>query len=194
MIAYPDSSSATVEEQRARLPPAARCSDLVEGTWLATNFQANRAVWHEYTLEIRRGVPGGAEIKGEMSVHYWSGGDQDERPPKCRPGGYEVYVKMQGSGTVAPNGEVAFGSKSYVVDKAPCGTSRRYNPDNFTGKIDPDLQEFQSVNNDGGNAVNEPTVFRRIRCIDSARLVAPGNRPTPPSFAPPKRGLFSCGR
>jgi hypothetical protein len=39
-----------------------------------------------------------------------------------------------------------------------------YRPDHFTGTIDPAIQEFQSVNNDGGRAVNDPMVFRRIAC------------------------------
>ena len=39
-----------------------------------------------------------------------------------------------------------------------------YNLDRFTGKIDEEREEFQSVNNDGGRMVNHPTVFRRIKC------------------------------
>jgi hypothetical protein len=43
-----------------------------------------------------------------------------------------------------------------------------YHPDHFTGTIDPQREEFQSVNNDGGRAVNDPMVFRRIGCVDQA--------------------------
>jgi hypothetical protein len=51
-----------------------------------------------------------------------------------------------------------------VLQHRACGHPHGYNPDNFSGEIDPWRAEFQSVNNDGDRAVNEPHVFRRIRC------------------------------
>ena len=65
-----------------------------------------------------------------------------------------------------------------------CGSSIGfgYNLDNFTGTIDPEIQEFQSVNNDGGISVNEPNVFRRIRCFEGP---APTDDVEPPPFQRP---------
>ena len=56
----------------------------------------------------------------------------------------------------------------------------------ISGRIDPEIQEFRSVNNDGGPAVNVPQVFRRIRCFP------PQSNPhvtvDPPPFQPPRTG------
>jgi hypothetical protein len=59
------------------------------------------------------------------------------------------------------------------------------------GSSTPALQEFQSVNNDGGAQIDEPTVFRRIRCFDPPQQPHPIVRP--PSFHPPRRS-WGCGR
>jgi hypothetical protein len=99
---------------------------------------------------------------------------------------------MPGTGTVDATATVDFGSTTYTIASNPCGNPGRYYPDHFTGKIDSAIQEFQSVNNDGGPAVNEPVVFRRIRCLDAPfrnKSEAP-----PPAFAPPKRRAWSCGK
>ena len=48
---FPRGSAATVEEQRARLPPPTECPDKVEGTWSALYFATNRQ-WLEYTAVI----------------------------------------------------------------------------------------------------------------------------------------------
>jgi len=193
----PRGSSATVEQQRARLPPAASCQDNVEGTWLALKYEPQWREWYEYTLVIRRkdpkpepGTPG--PIEGEILSHYWVGSDSDEKPPACSPGRREIIVRMPGTGKVDAAGNLAFGSSSYTIDKAVCGAAGRYNPDNFSGKIDADRQEFQSVNNDGGRAVNDPTVFRRVRCLDAPHRGT--GTAKPPAFAPVKRRSWSCGR
>jgi hypothetical protein len=47
------------------------------------------------------------------------------------------------------------------------------------------------LNNDGGRAVNSPTVFRRGRCLEEPP--PPGVKATPPPFEPPRR-LFGCGK
>jgi hypothetical protein len=44
------------------------------------------------------------------------------------------------------------------------------------------LQEFQSVNNDGGRYIDVPTVFRRVECFEEGP--APSIEITPPAFVP----------
>ena len=160
-------------------------------------YTARQQTWYEYTLAIRRSAPAAdgkvsGAIEGLMTSHFWRGDMSEDKPPSCTPGRRELTVKMQGKGTVDAAGTVTFGATAFTVDSITCGQPGRYNPDNFSGKIDSALQEFQSVNNDGGDAVNEPAVFRRIRCLD-----APGRtkaQAPPPAFAPPKRRSWSCGR
>lgn len=193
----PRGSSATVEEQRARLPPPAECPDRVEGTWLAMVYMGYQRTWYEYTLQIKRSAPadakGNGPIEGEMISHFWYGGIKEDKPPPCGIGRRELTVKMPAKGTFDEAGNVAFNSSTYTIDNIVCGRAGLYNPDNFTGRIDPKLQEFQSVNNDGGGAVNEPAVFRRIRCLNASE--APSRKSTqakPPAFSPPKK--WSCGK
>ncbi len=76
------------------------------------------------------------------------------------------------------------------LDALHCGEwDGGYNLDAFTGPLDLERLEFQSVNNDGGSAVDEPTVFRRVTCLPTspaeaeraARVVV-----RPPAFYPPE--------
>jgi hypothetical protein len=67
-----------------------------------------------------------------------------------------------------------------------CGYQIGYNPDQFSGKVDPTLHEFQALNNDGGSMVNEPSVFRRIGCLDDGRKDT--KNIAPPPFFPKKTG------
>lgn len=191
----PRGSSATVEEQRARLPPPAECPDKVEGTWAALVYTAHQKTWYEYTIVLRRTTPaaGGSmsgALEGEMTSHYWSGGPKVDKPPGCTPGQREVTVKMPGKGTVDASANVIFGATTYTVDNVTCGRAASYSPDHFSGTIDTSIHEFQSVNNDGNEAVNEPAVFRRIRCRDAVGRTT--SKAPPPAFAPPKR--WSCGK
>jgi hypothetical protein len=46
------------------------------------------------------------------------------------------------------------------------------------------------VNNDGGRAINDPTVFRRVRCYEPPAVPHPVV--APPAFRPPSRS--GCSR
>ncbi len=186
LFVLPSLSPATIAEQRARLPPPAECEDEVEGVWKSHSYWRGHGQWYVFTMEVRRVKGRPTQLAGTIQSHYWSGGSQDEEPPACGIGGYHQVVRMPGAGNIL-NGVVTFGGTSWQLEQTFCGRpTANYYPDNFSGRIDPALQEFQSVNNDGGPAVNVPQVFRRVRCLD------PDSRPhivvTPPSFQPPDRG------
>jgi hypothetical protein len=198
----PRGSSATVEEQRARLPPPAECPDPIEGTWAALIYYAHQRTWYDFTLVIRRTTPAAegnlsGRLEGELTSHFWTGTPKVDKPPTvCTPGMQEITVKMPGTGTVDAAANVIFGATTFKVDHVTCGRPVSYSPDHFSGKIDTTIHEFQSVNNDGGNAVNEPAVFRRIRCRDAEGLTGPSRTKSeakPPAFEPPKRA-WSCGK
>jgi len=190
--AWPGRAAATVEEQRARLPPPAECQDPVEGIWSSHQFWETRNQWYMFTLEIHRASPGSSELTGTIQSDYWNGGPKDQQAPPCPT--YHFLIHMPAKGSFR-DGEVDFGGTSWTIEKSYCGGSPgRYFPDHFTGKIDPKIQEFQSVNNDGGYAVNVPTVFRRTRCFDSPDGAAPVPTisVTPPALAPKERGGCKC--
>jgi hypothetical protein len=185
-------AGATVAEQRARLPPPAECEDEVEGLWRAHQFWDWRSEWYVMTLEIHRVKKGEPALTGTIRSEYWHGEAKDQQPPPC-PTRYHFIVRMPAVGSYQ-TGDVAFGGTSWTLDQAPCGgRPGRYNPDKFTGRIDPKIQEFQSVNNDGGAAVNVATVFRRIQCFDAPGAAVPTVEVRPPAFRPKtKRGGCGC--
>jgi hypothetical protein len=197
---WPERAEGTIEDQRARLPPPADCADPVEGEWVGLKFFDTRHQWNEFSLTIKRKAKDSPEIEGQIQTHYWFGGPLDSKPPPCKPGGLEVIGKMPASGKVetSPKGlTLVFAAKSYTKESTPCGIERRaYNPDKLTGTIDPALQEFQSVNNDGGIAVNDPYVFRRVKCFDSPPPPKAEEAPKPvepPPLPPPPAASRGCG-
>ncbi len=191
-VLTPRGGIATIAEQRARLPPPAHCKDEVAGIWRAHSFWNRQRQWYIFTVRIQRTAEKSNELKGSIRSHYWNGRRDEEQPPQCRSGLFRQIVTMPAKGRIK-NGFVTFGGTSWTLDKMICGSRHpRYYPDNFSGRIDPKLQEFQSVNNDGGPAVNVPVVFRRIQCLDSNDSNNHQKDVKPPPFVPNKRGGCSC--
>jgi hypothetical protein len=191
----PSRAPATIEEQRARLPPAAECDDeIVAGVWRSHSYHPQFGDWGIFTLTIRR-VPGSPEqLIGTITNHTWQGGPADEEPPACAQGGGDEWVvSMDARGSVQNGNRIFFGGVgSWRVDEVRCSRGPwGYNLDNFTGVIDPAILEFQSVNNDGGRAVDEPEVFRRIRCPPVPSAESPSVTTRPPAFYPELGG--GCG-
>lgn len=186
---------ATIEEQRARLPPAAECDDEhVAGVWRSHAYYPAFQEWAIFTLTIRRVPEHPEQLVGTISNHAWGGGPTDEEPPPCdrQPSG-EWVVSFDARGYVQPDDTIVFGGVGpWRLDENRCGRSPPgYNLDHFTGVIDRAILEFQSVNNDGGRAVNEPAVFRRIRCPEPPSARSPEVTTRPPAFYPGRLG--GCG-
>ena len=175
-------AQATIAEQRARLPPPATCEDPVEGVWKSHQYVPFMRQWMVFTLEIRRVKGSETALAGRISNHAWDGSPQEQEPGPCK-GLQHWVVSFDGRGWLKGR-QIFFGGQGrWHLDQVLCaGGPGGYNLDNFSGEIDPELQEFQTVNNDGGLAVNIPTVFRRIRCFD------PGSPPhievAPPPLMP----------
>lgn len=182
---------ATIEEQRARLPPPAECGDdPVEGIWKSHKYNPMFGDWSVFTLHIRRVEGSEGELTGLIRNHGWSGGPHDEEPPDCGRGGWQWIVSMDARGTIDAQGHIRFGGVGqWRLDQAIC---RRgpwgYNLDNFSGTIDSTIQEFQTLNNDGGRDRNVPYVFRRIRCFPPESTPAPSVESAPPPFYPDRAG------
>lgn len=185
----------TVEEQRARLPPPATCTDPVEGIWRSHDYDERFGDWTVFTLEIHRVEGSTTAIKGTIANDTWYAGPEQSDPGPCQ-GNLRFKVSMDAEGTIQDR-TIAFGGiGEWRLDEVVCGFwDGGYNLDNFTGTIDPDIQEFQSVNNDGGRAVNDPTVFRRVKCFDGpVEERGPEVAVTPPPFyLPQEEGVGGCG-
>lgn len=185
-------SQATVEEQRARLPPPQECEDPVAGIWRAHHFRPKYREWYIYLLEVRRVSPGSPQLTGTMSSEFWNGGKDLEQPPPCTPPRLHAKVRMPSRGE-AVGEHIRFDATSWEELGEPCGKLHiAYNLDHFSGDIDPKLQEFQSVNNDGGSAVNEPMVFRRVHCWEEPKPPRLKVTVTPPPLVPAHRDR-GCG-
>ena len=122
-------------------------------------------------------------LTGDVLARFWVGTAQQSEPQPCGVTRFDREVFMPATG-VATGLQVAFGGTSWRPHRNHCGPAGwSYNPDHFTGTIEPAIQEFQSVNNDGGEAVNEPTVFRRIRCSEPPAISTVPTAPIPPHTA-----------
>jgi hypothetical protein len=191
MIVRVPEAPATVAEQRARLPPAAECESEIAGRWKAHIYsEATGYRWYIHILEIRHDPNDKTQLVGEMTVDTWRGDPDDAEPPM--PCQHRYRGKSPAKGTFV-DGQVVFSAESFELVEEVCGSFYGYNPDSFSGRIEPERQEFQSVNNDGGAAVNEPAVFRRIGCFDNNDQP---NKPAGPVTAPafyPKRRSSSAG-
>jgi len=178
----------TVAEQRARLPPPATCTDPIAGTWKSFDYRARWGEWKIFTLEIRR-VDDTDQLEGTIVNETWRGDPSQSEPGPCE-GQLHYVVSMDAAGKVH-DGRIEFGGVGqWRLDASKCSDFyahySRYNLDQFTGPLDLDRLEFQSVNNDGGRNVNEPTVFRRVECLEDpkAKATPPKVAVTPPAFYP----------
>jgi hypothetical protein len=166
VVLFASAAPASIEEQRARLPPPAHCQDPVEGEWRGKKYEPQYGNWFAVTLDVHRTAPSATTLTGRIIARLWYATAQDVEPPPCSPRIRRDYtVEMPASGSITAQ-RIVFGARTYRLVALHCGTHEGYNPDNFSGVIDPSIQEFQSVNNDGGRAVNDPMVFRRVRCFD----------------------------
>lgn len=190
LLTLPRRAPGTIAEQRARLPSAAECESEIEGIWKSHYYFQRQNAWYEMLLTIRRTAPDAPTIAGTIDVHSWVGFPNEDQPGKCR-GWLRFKVSQPAKGTYRDR-KVSFGGTSHQVTEVLCGNPGRllYNEDNFTGTIDPAIQEFQSVNNDGGDANNVPMVFRRIKCFDDPATIPSAPAPTititPPRLFEPK--------
>lgn len=153
----------SVAQQRSLLPGAAHCDDPVVGVWRAHKYSPQFRDWAHFTLRVRRADSD--RLEGTITTRLWNGTRFDSTPPPCGPDLYDYTVQMNARG-MARGQSITFGSRAYRVLRATCPRpfGLTYNPDRFSGTIDPDRQEFQSVNNDGGRDINAPYLFRRIDC------------------------------
>lgn len=188
LLVLPRLAPATVAEQRARLPPPAECDDPLTGTWKAHVYHPDRGQWTEWTLNLRRDEADRERLVGEIINHSWYGGAELTAPPTCDRTRSHWVVSTDAEGYVS-NGDIHVqGLGDWRLDEVICGPGPGgYNLDHFSGALEHTLHEFQSVNNDGGVSVNEPTVFRRVRCLVGGEQPRLDLKPPPP-FSPPSRG------
>ena len=190
----PGRGQATVAEQRARLPPPAACKDPVAGVWQSHSYNEMYREWGRFTLTVRRVEGSETALEGEIVNESWYGPETESVRGPCL-GRLQYLVSMPAVGSYVGD-TVEFHGTDWKMEEELCAVtdSFGYNLDRFSGLIDHDIQEFQSVNNDGGRYINVPTVFRRVSC-DDQEAPEPRVSMAPPPLFPPEQergcGLFS---
>jgi len=193
----PARAPATIEDQRARLPPPAACGDdPIVGVWQAHTHYGQVMEWYRFELEIHRDPddPSGRALIGEIRAEFWNGGSDLAEPPACDAPGQRRAVNEIAKGH-AEGTRLSFEATSWRDGETCERFTSGYLLDRFSGRVDVERMEFQSVlNADAPEWTDVPTVFRRVRCErgaveDPARVVvAP-----PPYGLPEVDGGGGCG-
>jgi hypothetical protein len=194
LVALPSRAPATVAEQRARLPPPASCEDPVTGTWKAHAYYSHVGEWYVFLLEVHRAAPGSSELGGRIHAEVWHGGPSQSEAPLCAAGVRHYRVLETAAGSYV-DGRLVFNATSWKLDGEQCGSMGGYLLDLFSGTVDGELQEFQSVlNADAPEWRDVPTVFRRVACENEAPSLpsSPTGSAKPPAFQP-ARSRSGCG-
>lgn len=209
---WPRDLPASIEDQRARLPPApqaSECTDDVSGVWRAHVYYTRLRDWYRYELRIQRS---GDALTGSILLRGWTGRPEETEPPVCRPGLRDAEWSETATGSVSqtPQGTaVRFDGTSWRVERTHCGSaSGDYALDHFAGLIDGQRQEFTSINSytfSSGERFEDPTLFRRVECVRRASAPSAAQRPqvivqgvgtqAPPALPETRRRrLFGCSR
>ena len=146
------------------MPPAVSCVDDVTGTWVSHQYHPDLGQWYVFTAQVRRTAAGSEELVGNMRSEFWYGDIDARTPPVCDgPSSVHGAVTMPAAGSIH-DGQVELHGLSWKIEKTTCesGWSGSYLVDKFTGKVEG--SRLQSVNNDGGNSIDDATDFRRVRC------------------------------
>jgi len=206
---WPRDLPASIEDQRARLPPAPQaneCVDDVSGVWRAHVYYSRLRDWYRYELRIQRT---GDALTGSIHLRGWTGRPEETEPPVCRPGLRDAEWSETATGSVSQTAQgtfVRFDATSWRVERTHCGSaSGDYALDHFAGLIDAQRQEFTSINSytfSSGERFEDPTLFRRVECPRRAGGAGPtqpqvivqglGSQPPPALPEPRRRRLFGC--
>lgn len=184
LLLGPALGHATIEEQRARLPPpATECSDPIAGQWRAHVFYRHVMQWYVFVLDIER--VGESELRGSIQAEFWNGDEGDQQPPDCALGSGRAAVFQHASGE-AKALDIRFDATDWRDDRACASPQFGYLLDRFSGTIDPERMEFQSLlNADAPQWRDVPTVFRRVGCRGADGDPEPRIVVAPPPFEPP---------
>jgi len=182
---------ADIQEQRARLPPAAQgCADELSGTWRAHAYEVNQ--WRVVTVHIRR-VPGDpTRLEGSFTTELWiAPRDRPERPV-CVPGVQHRTLAGALHGTLVGEHMEWWNDAGIFDEILHCGVSegRYFGEGRSVGTLHRAEEEFHA----SWTGSTDPVVYRRIDCGGaSAPNPVPVPRPAPPLHPPSPRARGGCG-
>lgn len=151
----------TASAQRALLPNGGMCEDPVRGTWRAQKYRSSDRSWVRFVLRVERD---GDILTGTITSRIWTGNPSDPRPGRCTAFGSDHTWLMDAVGRLDGNRMTFLSQRSRMIREDCPSSDARYAPDNFTGRVDPMRDVFESLNNDGAYDIDEPYTFRRVSC------------------------------
>lgn len=147
-------------------------------------------------IELERDAadPSGERLIGSVYSEFWNGSPEHSQPPACDGPGLRAGVNERAIGR-ARGLELSVDAIDWK-DAEVCGpTGFDYLLDHFTGRVDVERMEFQSLlNADAPEWRDVPTVFRRVRCSGKQPTPEPKIAIAPPPYEPAERegcGLLS---
>ena len=152
----------SVGAQRRRIGGGATCEDPVAGTWKSSIYDGIRHEWYAFTLSVQRT---GNTLSGTIRSHFWAGSAAaSAAPSSCAQTRLHALVSMPAQGRYE-GGRLRFGARSWQLEQLWCGGATfAYQPDRFTGTVDEQSHELQTIVTDGVNLIDQPMVFRRVAC------------------------------
>ena len=138
--------------------PASGCPDPVAGLWLARRFDGVKWYEHRVSLERRAGV-----LACHQESRSWPGEAADVSPPRCPTGGFAYHDVRLTCEAIERPPLLELRSVTMDVERHTCDEPiPGYNLDHFRGALRGN--SWDTVNNDGGDDIDKPYMFRRVSC------------------------------
>lgn len=152
----PTAPGATVPDARPR--PTDACPDPLAGRWHARRYANGEWLEHRVILTRR-----GRDLACAQEFRSWPGGLDDVAPPACPDGGRQFFQARLRCEATARAGSLELASVELLDRRTHCGGEvPTYNLDHFVGTLDGN--QWDAINDDGGDDVGQPYRFRRVSC------------------------------
>src|SRR5689334_13013965 len=73
----------SIQDQRARLPPAVSCADPVEGVWMSHRYFAESADWYVTQFEVHRAPGSPSALVGHIVAEHFNTPPDQPEPAPC---------------------------------------------------------------------------------------------------------------
>ena len=141
------------------------CADPISGVWTARVWRDRQQKWDMVVLTIRRTDQ--AALEGTIEVFTWDGDADQRRPRRCSDGSPAMsHVIQSATGALAGDRFDLQGAEPRWL-RAICAptSSVGYQPDHFSGVLQPTASRLDTVNDDGNTDQGRPHVFSRTTCV-----------------------------
>lgn len=134
------------------------CPDPLVGLWTARRYDGVKWYEHRISFDRRAGT-----VYCHQESRSWPGLAGDTAPPRCPAGGFAFHQVLLTCELVSELPQLEVRSVAIDVQRHTCADEfPGYNLDHFTGTLDGNT--WTTVNNDGGDDVDKPYRFHRLRC------------------------------